>query len=230
MEGHQTLLGNSIMFEGNQFKEDRIHADIKDNVTRSKEEITELICKDGKKRNDDLKEYINDSNRKLIGVIKDEFNNLFANIPLSIQHAHEQGIKQKIEVKVESSLLNEDKAVEVLSQDGEKDEKEFQIESIERKCLLLELKASPSIFHDEHTLRYAIRSLIERIAKAGSIDTSISSTITAAFSFIGPLENGEEDVIRRMVSNCSHDEKEISMSRIHSYSESESDSDDEYKD
>lgn len=88
-------------------------------------------------------------------------------------------------------MLNEEKAVNVLSRDDDSDSHGFQIESIERKCLLLVLKASPDIFKNETTLRIAIRSLIAKIIKAGDIDTGIPSTIKVEVKFNGQFMNGK---------------------------------------
>lgn len=88
-------------------------------------------------------------------------------------------------------MLNEEKAVKVLSQDDDSDRQGFQIKSVKRKCLLLELKASPDIFKNETTLRIAIRSLIVKIIKAGDIDTRIPSTINVEVKFNGQFKNGK---------------------------------------
>lgn len=93
---------------------------------------------------------------------------------------------------ITSSVLDEDKALTQITKDeNEKDEKQFEVKSAEKKCLLLHLQSSREIFRSIESLWYAINSLLERVVKAGDIDTSVESTMSIKLALTSPVTDGK---------------------------------------
>lgn len=94
--------------------------------------------------------------------------------------------------EIKSSVLDEDKALKQITKDkNEKDEKQFEVKSAEKKCLLLHLQSNREIFKSVESLWYAINSLLKRIVKAGEIDTSVGSTMSIELALTSPVSEGK---------------------------------------
>lgn len=97
-----------------------------------------------------------------------------------------------MQCKITSSILDEDKALKQITKDkNEKDEKQFEVKSAEKKCLLLHLQSSRGIFRSVESLWYAINSLLKRIVKAGEIDTSVENTMNIKLALTSPVTDGK---------------------------------------
>ncbi|VDI60960.1 Hypothetical predicted protein [Mytilus galloprovincialis] len=106
-----------------------------------------------------------------------------------------------LQCKITSSVLDEDKALKQITKDeNEKDEKQFEVKSAEKKCLLLHLQSSREIFRSVESLWYAINSLLKRIVKAGEIDTSVENAMSIKLALTSPVTDEERNVIRAMLS------------------------------
>lgn len=97
-----------------------------------------------------------------------------------------------MQCEIKSSVLDEDKALKQITKDeNEKDEKQFEVKSAEKKCLLLHLQSSREIFRSVESLWYAINSLLKRIVQAGEIDTSVENTMSIKLALTSPVTDGK---------------------------------------
>lgn len=97
-----------------------------------------------------------------------------------------------MQCEIESSVLDEDTALkQITNVENETDKKQFEVKSAEKKCLLLHLQSSREIFKSVESLWYAINSLLDRIVKAGEVDTSVESTMSLKLTLTSPVTEGK---------------------------------------
>lgn len=72
----------------------------------------------------------------------------------------------------------------------ESGDREFKIENVKQKCILLDLTASPEILSSEERLLNAIDQLINRVVLAGNLDTRVPGKMTLNLTFTSPLSRG----------------------------------------
>lgn len=101
-----------------------------------------------------------------------------------------QGIS--LEAKVDGPFPNENEAIDHL-QNGicDNDGEQFKLNYAGRGCLLLKITSNRDIFKNEESLYFAIRSLKERILKAGEINTSTEGTIKMVLTLTSPITIGK---------------------------------------
>lgn len=97
-----------------------------------------------------------------------------------------------IECEANCPGLDEDKALKRLATETDvNSSKKLKIESVEKHCILLKLSSTPNVFESEENLHSAIISLVQQIADAGDLDTSVNSNMDITITFTSPLTVGE---------------------------------------
>ncbi|VDI21103.1 Hypothetical predicted protein, partial [Mytilus galloprovincialis] len=93
-----------------------------------------------------------------------------------------------IECEANCPGLDEDKALKRLATETDvNSSKKLKIESVEKHCILLKLSSTPNVFESEENLHSAIISLVQQIADAGDLDTSVNSNMDITIAFTSPL-------------------------------------------
>ncbi|CAG2229897.1 unnamed protein product [Mytilus edulis] len=149
--------------------------------------------------------------RKLRGEVKHMLNNFESIIKVAVvqaieeekgKHMNAENRKINIGTQVDSKSWDEENTLKNLSKivtteidRHSADIEEFHVKSLENKCIQLELVAFPDVFQNAHTLRKAVKSLINQLVKAGEIDTYIPGKLEIKLTVKTPLTKEELAVV-----------------------------------
>ncbi|CAG2229876.1 unnamed protein product [Mytilus edulis] len=145
------------------------------------------------------------------GEVKHMLNNFKSIIKVAVvqaieeekgKHMNAENRKINIGTQVDSKSWDEENTLRNLSKivtteiDRQSaDIEEFHVKSLENKCIQLELVAFPDVFKNAQTLRKAVKSLINKLVKAGEIDTYIPGKLEIRLTVKTPLTKEELAVV-----------------------------------
>lgn len=172
-----------------------------DTTKRCVEDEAQVI-KEGQRA---LSSQLKETNEKLAVVIqsmksmKAEFH-IYAENKCFSEHSTSESIERSICAvgRIDDKSIDERSVVENITKNSHENEdhQKFMVESAKQSCIILNLACSQKVLKDEKSLKFALKSLLCDIVKAGNVDTDSPSTLVVQLIFCSPLTALEINIIK----------------------------------